>query len=158
MHLALTLDSLSGWRERRCRRRWCPRGTAADKGSYYHHYLIVDMVLTPQSFFYSSRDEHGVEMGLGAVGPAALGKTTDEPNLGQTVQEKNPNRYRLERFGKAMSGSVSWEVPAAVLNGKYRLLTDFYDLLSDARAYIDCMRCSFAPFLTSPHSIRITFD
>jgi hypothetical protein len=38
------------------------------------------------------------------------------------LEDGNPNRYRLERFGKAMSGSVSWEVPAAVLNGKHRLL------------------------------------
>ncbi|KAF9066979.1 S-adenosyl-L-methionine-dependent methyltransferase [Rhodocollybia butyracea] len=29
----------------------------------------------------------------------------------------NPNRFRLERFGKAMTGTVSWEVPGAVLNG-----------------------------------------
>jgi hypothetical protein len=47
------------------------------------------------------------------VGPAALG---------ETVEGGNPNRYRLERFGKAMSGSVSWEAPAAVLNGMYYLL------------------------------------
>jgi hypothetical protein len=58
-------------------------------------------------------------MGLGAVGPAALGKATDESILGQTAQDKNPNRFRLERFGKAMSGSVSWEAPSAVLNGRY---------------------------------------
>lgn len=29
----------------------------------------------------------------------------------------NPNRFRLERFGKAMSGTESWEVPGAVLHG-----------------------------------------
>ncbi|TFK34695.1 hypothetical protein BDQ12DRAFT_689414 [Crucibulum laeve] len=29
----------------------------------------------------------------------------------------NPNRFRLERFGKAMSGTGSWEAPGAVLNG-----------------------------------------
>jgi hypothetical protein len=58
-----------------------------------------------------SRDENGVEMGLGAIGPVALG----------TAKDRNPNRYRLERFGKAMSGSVSWEVPSAVLNGTFGL-------------------------------------
>ena len=30
----------------------------------------------------------------------------------------NGNRYRLERFGKAMSGTGSWEAPGAVLNGE----------------------------------------
>ncbi|KAF8184846.1 O-methyltransferase [Pholiota molesta] len=29
----------------------------------------------------------------------------------------NPNKFRLERFGKAMSGTDGWEVPGAVLNG-----------------------------------------
>ncbi|KAJ3999098.1 hypothetical protein F5050DRAFT_1565815 [Lentinula boryana] len=29
----------------------------------------------------------------------------------------NPNRFRLERFGKAMTGTASWEAPGAVLNG-----------------------------------------
>ncbi|KAK0200006.1 hypothetical protein DFS33DRAFT_1388306 [Desarmillaria ectypa] len=29
----------------------------------------------------------------------------------------NSNRYRLERFGAAMTGTDSWEVPGAVLNG-----------------------------------------
>lgn len=29
----------------------------------------------------------------------------------------NPNRFRLERFGKAMSGTDGWEAPGAVLNG-----------------------------------------
>lgn len=27
------------------------------------------------------------------------------------------NRFRLERFGKAMSGTESWETPGAVLHG-----------------------------------------
>ncbi|KAJ6551774.1 hypothetical protein B0H19DRAFT_1297609 [Mycena capillaripes] len=29
----------------------------------------------------------------------------------------NPNRFRLERFGKAMAGTGSWEAPGAVLHG-----------------------------------------
>lgn len=29
------------------------------------------------------------------------------------------NRFRLERFGKAMSGTGSWEAPGAVFNGKF---------------------------------------
>jgi len=42
----------------------------------------------------------------------------------------NINRFRLERFGKAMSGTGSWELPGAVfmgmahsLNGSYPLFT-----------------------------------
>ncbi|KAJ7143712.1 hypothetical protein C8R44DRAFT_845906 [Mycena epipterygia] len=31
--------------------------------------------------------------------------------------DANPNRFRLERFGKAMAGTGSWEAPGAVLNG-----------------------------------------
>ncbi|KAK1230958.1 hypothetical protein PQX77_005932 [Marasmius sp. AFHP31] len=32
-------------------------------------------------------------------------------------QPDNPNRFRLERFGVAMTGTDSWEVPGAVFNG-----------------------------------------
>ncbi|KAJ7694898.1 S-adenosyl-L-methionine-dependent methyltransferase, partial [Mycena rosella] len=47
--------------------------------------------------------------GCGGVGYfAANGKTTASPN---------PNRFRLERFGKAMAGTGSWEAPGAVLHG-----------------------------------------
>ncbi|KAJ7910449.1 O-methyltransferase-domain-containing protein [Mycena leptocephala] len=37
------------------------------------------------------------------------------PNLGDT--NPNPNRFRLERFGKAMAGTGSWEALGAVLHG-----------------------------------------
>ncbi|KAF8995998.1 hypothetical protein BDQ17DRAFT_1330195 [Cyathus striatus] len=33
------------------------------------------------------------------------------------AEHPNPNRFRLERFGKAMSGTGSWEAPGAVLHG-----------------------------------------
>lgn len=33
-------------------------------------------------------------------------------------EARNPNRFRLERFGKAMSGTDGWEVPGAVLSGE----------------------------------------
>ncbi|KAL0577536.1 hypothetical protein V5O48_004434 [Marasmius crinis-equi] len=32
-------------------------------------------------------------------------------------QPDNPNRFRLERFGIAMTGTDSWEVPGAIFNG-----------------------------------------
>ena len=35
---------------------------------------------------------------------------------GLTLDAPNANRFRLERFGKAMSGTSSWEVPSAILN------------------------------------------
>lgn len=43
---------------------------------------------------------------------------------GQKEKEKggagsgNPNRFRLERFGRAMSGTGNWEAPGAVLQGE----------------------------------------
>lgn len=35
---------------------------------------------------------------------------------GSASADPNPNRFRLERFGKAMSGTCSWEAPGAILN------------------------------------------
>jgi hypothetical protein len=32
---------------------------------------------------------------------------------------RKSNRFRLERFGKAMSGTEGWETPGAVLNGNF---------------------------------------
>ena len=40
-----------------------------------------------------------------------------------SVSDENPNRFRLERFGKAMTGTGSWEAPGAIFNGM--LLTLF---------------------------------
>ncbi len=40
---------------------------------------------------------------------------TDAP----AQEARNPNRFRLERFGKAMSGTDGWEVPGAVLSGEH---------------------------------------
>ena len=45
-------------------------------------------------------------------------KTDSKPSIRKSETIKNFNRFRLERFGKAMSGTGSWEVPGAVLNGK----------------------------------------
>jgi len=60
-----------------------------------------------------SRDENGIEIGPGVIGPAALGDVIEGGSLAKnTVADENPNRYRLER-----SGSVSWEAPGAVLHG-----------------------------------------
>lgn len=73
-----------------------------------------------------SRDEHSVELGPGTIGPAALGEPLEltglEGNPQTKIAQVNPNRYRLERFGKAMSGTGSWEAPGAVLNGLYSVI------------------------------------
>ncbi|CAA7262528.1 unnamed protein product [Cyclocybe aegerita] len=45
---------------------------------------------------------------------------TDLPRLqraSETNVDTNSNRFRLARFGKAMTGTDGWEVPGAVLNG-----------------------------------------
>jgi hypothetical protein len=82
-----------------------------------------------------------VETGPGAILPPALGKWQDtiDPEGGHQSRKKslshtradsessisskpetvkNSNRFRLERFGKAMSGTGSWEAPGAILNGE----------------------------------------
>ena len=78
---------------------------------------------------------HSVETGPGAIVPPSLGKcldlidpenscwchqlkTDNKSSIRNSETIKNFNRFRLERFGKAMSGTGSWEVPGAVLNGK----------------------------------------
>ncbi|KAJ7263048.1 hypothetical protein C8J57DRAFT_1719238 [Mycena rebaudengoi] len=53
--------------------------------------------------------------GGGASGKHGDGKV-DGSASGSAPQE-NPNRFRLERFGKAMAGTGSWEAPGAVLQG-----------------------------------------
>ena len=84
-----------------------------------------------------------VETGPGAIVPPSLGKALDTidpenncrsyqlrkksvshigtdsgPSISRSEMVRSSNRFRLERFGKAMSGTGSWEVPGAVLNGK----------------------------------------
>ena len=95
-----------------------------------------------------------VEIGPGASYPAALGsKPAPTPGLphpqrkktgnvtvseslkksGPEVEARNPNRFRLERFGKAMSGTGSWEAPGAVLSGTY-------EVWPTSRIYAEYMR------------------
>ncbi|KAF8811230.1 hypothetical protein BYT27DRAFT_7252947 [Phlegmacium glaucopus] len=87
-------------------------------------------------------DDDGVETGPGAILPPSLGKwrdamdpendyrshqlrkrsaihtrTDSDPSVNESETVRKSNRFRLERFGKAMSGTESWEAPGAVLNG-----------------------------------------
>ncbi|KAJ7769225.1 hypothetical protein DFH07DRAFT_1007117 [Mycena maculata] len=55
---------------------------------------------------------------------SASASTSNSTEKGGRKDEKekggkdgNPNRFRLERFGRAMSGTGSWEAPGAVLQG-----------------------------------------
>ncbi|KAF8154769.1 hypothetical protein B0H34DRAFT_783839 [Crassisporium funariophilum] len=43
--------------------------------------------------------------------------TDSESGDTQNVSVRSANRFRLERFGKAMTGTASWEAPGAILNG-----------------------------------------
>jgi len=45
-------------------------------------------------------------------------RTDGELSINKSEAVRNSNRFRLERFGKAMSGTGSWEAPGAVLNGE----------------------------------------
>jgi len=75
-----------------------------------------------------------IETGPGSIPPAVLEGGTESKSQGQSpsilgrrqvrndkatgeMQPKNPNKFRLERFGKAMTGTDGWEAPGAILNG-----------------------------------------
>jgi len=60
------------------------------------------------------------------VGSSSMKKEVDAGSLSRSVTlalqksiPPNPNRFRLERFGKAMTGTESWEVPGAILGGEF---------------------------------------
>jgi hypothetical protein len=91
--------------------------------------LLFD-ALRISSLIFSS-----VETGPGAIAPPSLEKPLDtidpensyrihqlrtysKPSTRKLDAVKKSNKFRLERFGKAMTGTGSWEVPGAVLNGK----------------------------------------
>ena len=63
------------------------------------------------------------------------GVSISEPlkKSGPEVKGRNPNQLRLERFGKAMLGTGSWEAPGAVLSG-------MYEVWSTLRIYSEYMR------------------
>ena len=42
---------------------------------------------------------------------------SESSSLAKNDDARKSNRFRLERFGKAMSGTDGWETPGAVLNG-----------------------------------------
>ncbi|KAJ7348099.1 O-methyltransferase [Mycena albidolilacea] len=61
------------------------------------------------------------EVRAGVVGEG-MGRNGGKGRTGKGGEEDregggNPNRFRLERFGKAMAGTGSWEAPGAVLHG-----------------------------------------
>lgn len=74
-----------------------------------------------------------VETGQGSILPPTLGSSkvrTSSPLTNGHIRGKsskskpaadygkaNWNRFRLERFGKAMTGTDGWEAPGAVLHG-----------------------------------------
>jgi hypothetical protein len=58
------------------------------------------------------------------------GVIDDSSSLSQSfrsTREEDNNKFRLERFGKAMTGSSSWEAPGAIINGVWSQ-TDRQDL------------------------------
>ena len=91
---------------------------------------------------YSARNrfnvDYSTELGHGSDYPSAVGLPDPQPDPTHKRMSKRDlsdcspaafsdiNRFRLERFGKAMSGTGSWEAPGGVLSGKSGI----------------CMRCS----------------
>lgn len=73
---------------------------------------LIPGVVTPVTLVHkrgSSSIGKKADMYKGTGNDRSINKTSDPL--------ANPNRFRLERFGKAMTGTESWEVPGAVLNG-----------------------------------------
>jgi hypothetical protein len=61
------------------------------------------------------------ETGRGALytsvkGGNVISNSLKAPGPALARENLNANRFRLERFGKAMSGTCSWEAPGAILN------------------------------------------
>lgn len=48
------------------------------------------------------------------------------------IQTSAPNKYRLERFGKAMTGNSAWDTPGGFLNCKSHFSFSFYSFISCA--------------------------
>ncbi|KAJ7023063.1 O-methyltransferase [Mycena alexandri] len=57
------------------------------------------------------------EVGAGGVRGAVGGTGMSGGGDRHRHRHPNPNQFRLERFGKAMAGTGSWEAPGAVLHG-----------------------------------------
>jgi hypothetical protein len=57
--------------------------------------------------------------------PWLEGEGQEEAGEGDSKEEegRNPNKLRLERFGCAMAGTGSWEVPGAIFAGEFSGLT-----------------------------------
>lgn len=86
-----------------------------------------------KSALKKSLGSSGTECGPGEAVPPALGlpdgasrhagvvHASNDPDfrykLTRLTADDNPNRFRLERFGKAMSGTGSWEAPGAIFTG-----------------------------------------
>ncbi|KAF9559940.1 hypothetical protein CPC08DRAFT_665869, partial [Agrocybe pediades] len=100
-------------------------------GTGFFGWLEGEVGSTPNADMHPS-----VETGAGAILPPALGihqdlssrksQSSKSSNLRHTsyhqkipndTRHSNSNRFRLERFGKAMSGTDGWEAPGAALNG-----------------------------------------
>lgn len=89
-------------------------------------------------FVFDSHDAcHSIETGPGSIHPSVLEQQKNpkqqppltqrrdqvdfQKSVRQTIEEiklENPNKFRLERFGKAMTGTDGWEAPGAILNGQ----------------------------------------
>jgi hypothetical protein len=53
-------------------------------------------------------------------------RDSDCKDIGRREREGKGNKFRLERFGKAMSGSCAWDPPGGLLNGSSPLLSRPY--------------------------------
>lgn len=67
----------------------------------------------------SGGGERGIEIAGKKDGKGVEADEVDDRKVAKTM---NGSRYRLERFGKAMLGTASWEVPGAILSGEFSFI------------------------------------
>lgn len=67
----------------------------------------------------SSKKGSPLQDSLSGSSPATVNKSVKNKDAaaGDELLAINPNRFRLERFGAAMQGTCSWEIPGAILHG-----------------------------------------
>lgn len=118
-------------------------------GRHLHLILIMskflESFLRSRLFLFTPPIRHILKERLGQSKSMGLGEAfvQDERELRKSIGASRGNIYRLERFGKAMMGTASWEVPGAVLNGQsqsWLFRSSFYLLVFNS--FSRCMQAS----------------
>ncbi|KAF5381712.1 hypothetical protein D9615_005570 [Tricholomella constricta] len=102
-------------------------------------YLLARTEPPRPPFEYAFRTDAGFFAWLEGEGASVShGFETGDWRVGKG-EEGNSNKFRLERFGTAMSGTGSWEAPGAVFNGGCLFFSSFF--LSSAFLVLSRCKC-----------------